>query len=1517
MTPRSPANSSEVEGAGSASKPLIWLLDGATSKDFGLGPESAAATINTLGGLQWIPAAGHDSARIGPILGRFMHQYPDANLLLLSRTCPLHAGQLVLLQKLLAQQEGAVGLTVLSNSLQRFNPFHNLEGVGSTPIDDPSALVSTLATGKLFPVGDWPTHLLLLNAAAVAMLAESDAEIDTALASLQDGHGRLLLCDSLFVHAPGLELLTHSRLENHEEMQAPGWSELNARLSIWLGKGKSRSTALPAALTKAFTPHAASATLHITHSWGGGVARWVSSLIEADADGVHLQLRSEGAQSGQGAGQKLALYAGNDLGSELASWWLQPAIRSTLDTHPWYPQILQQVCERYRVGRIIVSSLVGHSLDALRSGLPTIEVLHDYYPLWPLLGINPLPYLARAVQPDVPHNSQTGSALTVAMKEHQLLPDFGKRDAAGWQQLADHWRLTVQEQGVCLAAPSHSVVTLLQQLEVGWSDPEIQVIPHGIEPFEDNAPILPKPRSDGRLRLVIPGRMQEGKGQALLLQALPELTKLAQVYLLGTGKEGEAFFGQSGVNVILQYQREELPSILRQIGPHLAALLSVVPETFSYTLSEMHQLGIPVLATRVGSLAERITEGQNGWLIEPNADALVLKFAKLAAEPNVLANALDALRKNLQLQPNFSTVAMLQQYQELCPLGDAQPPQPELAGLTDMQSGAVALQAARLSARNLQLNQKVVSLQTEVDKRTDWAREREEALQAEQRNRDQWVGKLQEEISNRDDALAHERSNVERMESIQATMQEHYEALQAQYQRVLASASWQVTKPLRVGRRVLANLGRARAWNPVRWPLLLSQAVRTVSTSGIRGALVRAQLAPQSGTEPVSASDYSVEDIGDLQPPASLPHSDHPRVSIIIPVFNKWAYTAACLRSLASTSCKAAFEVIVVDDHSGDETSERAQAVNGLNYLRNSKNLGFVGSCNRGLEAARGEFTILLNNDTQVLDGWLDALLDTFERFPDTGLVGAQLLYPDGSLQEAGGIIFNDGSGWNYGRHDDAEKPEYQYLREVDYCSGACIMLRTQLFRELKGFDARYAPAYYEDTDLAFRVREAGLKVRYQPGARIIHHEGITSGTDLNSGAKRYQAVNRSKFLERWQKELKAYPEPVVNPDDQREVRKARDHRLKGRVLVIDAYTPEPDQDSGSLRLTYLFECFQELGYGVSFFADNRGFAGRYTAALQEAGVEVLYNPWIASLQDFFRERGPEFDFVMISRHYIAANYISLVRRYCPQAKFIFDTVDLHYLREERLAELEDSLPLRRVAAQTKRSELGVIRQSDATLVVSTVEQEVLRAAAPDARIEILSNIHKVAGCQAGFSERKDLFFVGGYQHPPNIDAAQWFVSSIWPLVQAELPGVNFHLIGSKAPERIKRLQGNGVIFQGFVDDLNPWLDGCRLAVAPLRYGAGVKGKVNISMSRGQPVVATPAAVEGLQAHDGEDVLVAESAEDFAAAVVRLYKDQALWEKLSQGGLQNVQQYFSVETACRQLAGLLDGPGSRVAARMT
>jgi GT2 family glycosyltransferase len=188
--------------------------------------------------------------------------------------------------------------------------------------------------------------------------------------------------------------------------------------------------------------------------------------------------------------------------------------------------------------------------------------------------------------------------------------------------------------------------------------------------------------------------------------------------------------------------------------------------------------------------------------------------------------------------------------------------------------------------------------------------------------------------------------------------------------------------------------------------------------------------------------------------------------------------------------------------------------------------LGFLHSCNRAAQEARGEYLLFLNNDTQVQGGWLDHMLALFGRDDQVGLVGAKLLFPNGRLQEAGGIVWRDGSGYNYGRYDDPSKPEYNHVREVDYCSGACIMIEAPLFQQLGGFDARYAPAYYEDTDLAFRVRQAGRKVLYQPKAVVVHHEGVSNGIDTCSGIKAYQVVNQAKFRERWRKELEQFHMP-------------------------------------------------------------------------------------------------------------------------------------------------------------------------------------------------------------------------------------------------------------------------------------------------------------------------------------------------------------------------------------------------------
>jgi len=893
-------------------------------------------------------------------------------------------------------------------------------------------------------------------------------------------------------------------------------------------------------------------------------------------------------------------------------------------------------------------------------------------------------------------------------------------------------------------------------------------------------------------------------------------------------------------------------------------------------------------------------------LIDTDSQALVEQVIALCDAPEQV----EAVRKNLgDIKANTPEV-MLAAYNRLCPPADRSLPfLPAGTGLEQTRRAAAEYQRSMAGNALQQLTGQRSKLKKEVEQRTEWALETGKQLKLEQKRRKKWVEQLETEIGRLQNMVADQQLDLEDKEARLAQLASDYQQIEEQNTLILGSTSWKITRPLRAARRVAKNFMLARAWNPARWPWLVSQFVRNLSTLGFEGTLQRLQY---TGGEAIPEPHLTMdmESIGDPLAPDAFPVTDQPTVSIVIPVYNKWVYTAACLRSLLEVKGKHSFEVIVVDDQSSDETADRLAQIEGLTHLRNEKNLGFVGSCNRGAENARGEFLVLLNNDTQVMEGWLDELIDTFEREPQAGLVGARLVYPDGSLQESGGIIFNDGSGWNYGRGKDAENPQFLFLREADYCSGACIALKTEYFLTLGAFDERYAPAYFEDTDLAFRVRKSGFKVLIQPSSAVVHHEGITSGTDTSSGAKKYQVVNQKKFAERWQNELESQPEKISNPDDAAKVLRASQHRIKGRILFIDATTPEPDKDSGSVRLTNLMQCCRDLGYGVTFFADNRDYAGSYTRDLQKTGIEVLYQPWLDSLHEFFRQRGSEFDYVFISRHYIAVNYVSLLKRYCPQARFIFDTVDLHYLREQRLAELEQSLPLKRTALQTRRSEMSVIKASDATLVVSTVEKDVLAEDAPGEKVHVLSNIHHVPGRDRDFSDRKDIYFVGGYQHPPNIDAACWFVNEIWPLIHKQLPAMCFHLIGSKAPERVRNLGGDGVIFHGFVESLDPFLSGCRLAVAPLRYGAGVKGKVNMSMAHGQPVVATTAAVEGMFAEHERELLVADDAESFANEVVRLYQDEDLWNRLSDASVQNVEEHFSLATARDSLTTLFNSFGS-------
>ncbi|MGV8944514.1 glycosyltransferase [Thermomonas sp.] len=626
--------------------------------------------------------------------------------------------------------------------------------------------------------------------------------------------------------------------------------------------------------------------------------------------------------------------------------------------------------------------------------------------------------------------------------------------------------------------------------------------------------------------------------------------------------------------------------------------------------------------------------------------------------------------------------------------------------------------------------------------------------------------------------------------------------------------------------------------------------------------------------------------------PFAMPTSDAPRASIVIPVHGAFAHTLACLHALAAHPPAAGIEVIVVDDASPDDSRAKLLQIDGIRLHARDRNGGFIAACNDGAALARGEYLVFLNNDTVPQPGWLDALLDTFDAQANVGLVGAKLIYPNGRLQEAGGVVFADGSGWNYGRHEDPADCRFNYLRDADYLSGAAIAMPRGLFQRLGGFDTRFAPAYYEDTDLAFAVRAAGLRVLYQPQAVVVHDEGTSAGTDPASGMKSAQVRNQQVFADKWRDALTTQLPPHTIPTP------ALLHRRQRQVLIIDALTPQPDRDSGSLRLVNLMRMLLADGAHVVFLPANRTADGQYTQALQQLGVECWHAPHAARIPAWLREHGARFDTVLVCRHYVAREFLPLLRQHAPQARILFDTIDLHYLRERRAAELSGDAAAMRAALRTRELELELIAAADTTLVVSNVERELLRTDAPDADVRILSNLHEVAGHGPGWEKRQDVLFVGGFRHPPNVDAVLWFVLEVFPLVRATQPGIRFHCIGGDVPAEINALRSHaGVEIYGHVPDLQPWLDCCRVSVAPLRYGAGVKGKINQAMAHGLPVVATSPAVEGMHLRDGVDVLVADSAADFAHAVVRLDGDAALWQRIATHALDNVATHFSLDAA--------------------
>ena len=528
----------------------------------------------------------------------------------------------------------------------------------------------------------------------------------------------------------------------------------------------------------------------------------------------------------------------------------------------------------------------------------------------------------------------------------------------------------------------------------------------------------------------------------------------------------------------------------------------------------------------------------------------------------------------------------------------------------------------------------------------------------------------------------------------------------------------------------------------------------------------------------------------------NVPLFVNPLVSIIIPVHNKFRYTYNCISSILKADPIVPYEIIIGNDMSSDNTRIINTYVKNIIVNNNKIKYNFLMNCNEMAKFSRGKYILFLNNDTKVHKEWLIYLIKLIESDEKIGMVGSKLIFPNGILQEAGGIVWNNGECSNFGRGNNFDMPEYNYVKEVDYISGASILIRKSVWEKIGGFDKRYSPAYYEDTDFAFEIRRFGYKVMYQPKSVVEHYEGISNGNNLSSGIKKYQIINKKKFVEKWENELR-------NQKEQGNTFLSRD-RGYNRIFVIDYLVPNFNQNAGA-RCTFMYlNLFKEIGLQVTFLPDDFNRIEPYTTILEQKGIEVLYGDWYKkNIENWIKNNLKYFKYVYLQRPEIGIKYFDLIRQYFSR-KIIYFAHDLHYMRLSREYNITHDKEKLKQSKILKKIEMEIFSKVDIIHVVGNYEYQILKKIFDN---KIIRNIplyiydKNLSFVEKDFSKRKDLIFVGEFFHPPNKDAVLWFTKYIYPKIVERFPYIIFHIVGPHIPEEINKLESKNIKIEGFLSD--------------------------------------------------------------------------------------------------------------------
>jgi O-antigen biosynthesis protein len=634
-----------------------------------------------------------------------------------------------------------------------------------------------------------------------------------------------------------------------------------------------------------------------------------------------------------------------------------------------------------------------------------------------------------------------------------------------------------------------------------------------------------------------------------------------------------------------------------------------------------------------------------------------------------------------------------------------------------------------------------------------------------------------------------------------------------------------------------------------------------------------------------------------------LPRADRPLVSVVIVLFNRAELTLRCLRSLERTSGAVPIEVILVNNASTDETPALLAQIGGTTIVQFDENRGFLLGCNVGSRSASGQYILLLNSDTELLADTLAAAVEVLQTDDSIGAVGARLVLPDGSLQEAGSIIWRDGSCLGYGRGEDPGAPQYSFARDVDFCSAAFLLTPRAVFERLGGFDAIYVPAYYEDTDYCARLWQAGYSVRYDPRIIVRHYEFGSSCTSQDAITQ--QLAHRSLFVSRHHKWLEAQRE--FAPDAELDARVHSANRR--RILVFDDRVPHTALGSGFPRALELIRTLVALGWEVTLYPlwiKDEPWPEVYQELPRSVEVMTGWGP--ERVPAFMAERASFYRIVLVSRSHNLdrlSDVLGPPTAWFPETRIIFDAEALQVSREAMRRRI-DGVALSETDLEREiDNELRDVAGMDAVITVSALEGERLaRAGRP---VHVITHQVRPNPGSRSFSSRLGFLFVGAFsEHSPNADSILWFCDQVFPRLRSRLRDAAVTIAGHAPPRRVMALRGYGVDVRQDVQDLSPLYDAARVVIAPTRFAAGIPLKVIHAAAAGVPVVCTGILGRQLGWHKGIELLIADGAEEFTEACTMLHDNETLWRSLREAALARVARDHSPESFSAAVARCLE-----------